>query len=98
MKITNARIKSTSLEIERDNLTFWIWLDYGDMSGQGFGGYKIDGEYCAKVVRGILTTLEIDRWEQLPGMHVRAMSDDGDTVMAIGHFIKDRWFDIRMVE
>ncbi|NIQ78453.1 MAG: hypothetical protein GTN93_10245 [Anaerolineae bacterium] len=82
-----------------------IDLDYGG-SGQGFGGYgfdnpknpgKYDGKrigtaYGCEFIRRLLDTLEVEKWEDLPGTHVRADSEM-TKVYRIGHILKDKWFD-----
>ena len=103
METKNAVIESTMLGIEDHGiLTCFLNLNYGG-SGQGFGGYGLDGFDKAKdkrigtawgmeFVRRVLETMEVDSWEKLSGKHCRVISDNGK-VYKIGHIIKDRWFD-----
>ena len=40
----------------------------------------------------MLETLEVDKWEALPGTPLRVRIDDKGGIEAIGHFLKDQWF------
>lgn len=107
-EIENAKITSTFLGIEDHGIfSFTLMLDYGG-SGQGFGQYCLDtpkknkkGEFekregTAKgcdVLLEILRVLEVDSWEKLKGVHLRAEHDYGK-VYRIGHILKDKWLDI----
>lgn len=86
----NAVVRSTELGGNERGPSFWLHLDYGG-AGQGFGGYRLGGEFTHYVIMGILETLEVDSWEKLKGTPVRAKIEDG-TVVSIGHYLKDQWF------
>ncbi len=98
----NAKITSTMLGIEDHGiLSCMIYLDYGG-SGQGFGGYAMDqwserhgrrigAAYGAEFILRVLHAVGVERWEDLPGKHVRVRSTYSK-VHAIGHIIEDRWF------
>jgi len=101
----NAKIMSTMLGFEDHGIfTCWLYLDYGG-AGQGFGGYSFDtpindengklirigGAYGAEFIRKILKTVGVDKWEQLPGKHIRVESSNTG-VGRIGHIIEDQWF------
>lgn len=101
----NAKIRSTHLGRE-DHGIMTVMLDLEwDSGGQGFGGYALDqwqGErnasgkrvgtaYGMKFIMAILDTLEVERWEKLPGTVCRVRAEHSK-VHAIGHFLKDRWF------
>ena len=101
-QIQNAKIKSTFLGVEDHGiLTFWLYLEF-DGSGQGFGGWALDGrpangygdrvptEGCGAIVAALLNTLGVDSWEKLPGQIVRVRGDHSG-LSAIGHALKDRW-------
>lgn len=47
--------------------------------------------YGMEFIRRILLTVGVDRWEDLPGKHVRVRARQ-DRVLAIGHITEDRWF------
>ena len=100
-KIKNAKIKSVSIFYgDHGILTSFVDLDYGG-SGQGLGGYDLGANFDTKPekatvhlgawVGGILRTLEVDRWEKLPGVACRIKASH-NKVEAIGHLLKDRWF------
>ena len=88
--IENAKITGTELGGDERGPSFWLYLDYGG-SGQGFGGYRLGGEFTHYVIMGILDTLEIARWEDLKGKPCRAKIEDG-TIVSVGHYLKDQWF------
>ena len=102
-EIQNAKITSTMLGVEDHGiLSAWLNLDYGG-SGQGFGGYALDvwdesrqkriGQaYGAEFIRRILEVLEVTKWEKLPGTPCRVRASHSK-VEAIGHYLKDQWFD-----
>jgi len=106
-QIENAKISSTFLGIEDHGIfSFTLMLDYGG-SGQGAGQYCLDapmrnkkGDFVKRVgtAKGcdvlleILRTLEVDSWEKLKGVHLRAEHDYGK-VYRIGHILKNKWLD-----
>lgn len=102
----NARITGTMLGIEDHGiLTCMIYLDYGDSGAQGFGGWSMDytkdgqkgGQmtgFCAKYIRSVLEVVDVGNWEDLKGKNVRARCAGG-RVEAIGHILKDKWFEPR---
>lgn len=102
----NAVIERTLLGYEDHGLlTIFLFFNYGG-SGQGYGGYVLDGkpmephgprvptELPGIAIAGILRALEVDRWEKLVGQHVRVQREDGfnGRVTHVGHFLKDQWF------
>lgn len=92
--IKNAKIDGTELGITDRGESFWIQLDYGDSSHQGFGGYRLGGKFTNYVILGILNAVGADSWEKLKGTPVRAKVEDG-MVRAIGHYLDEKWFDPR---
>jgi len=101
MEISNARIIRTTLE-EKDHgiLTAVLFLDYGDTT-QGFRGHSFDKRDAARgsdtawgieFICHVLEVLEVDSWEKLPGTYCRVRRGF-ITIQAIGHIIKDQWFD-----
>jgi hypothetical protein len=101
----NARIKSTQLRwYDAPVLTVWLHLEYAG-GGQGFGGYALDAAprgrasgakrepstFAGLFIAEVLRTLEVEKWEDLPGTYVRVRHTSG-RVEAIGHIVKDRWF------
>ena len=102
-EIVNAIIKSVSLDdADRGFLTGWVDLDYGD-SGQGFGGYglyypegfkkrRATPNYAGHFIWRVMTVAGVTRWQDVPGKTVRVRIDNG-LAKAIGHIVKDDWFD-----
>jgi len=107
-EIKNAKIKSTMLGYEDHGIfTCSLWLDYGG-SSQCFGGYGFDfydkelkmrtgTAYGLNFIIGILKTLEIRKWEDLIGQNIRVEAED-NSVIRIGHFLKNIWFDPKEVK
>jgi hypothetical protein len=91
----NAKITHAFLGFESHGiLTANLQLDFGH-SSQGFGGYRLDGgqiNACAIFIRGVLSLLECEHWGQLVGKTLR-VKGDGHSIHAIGHIIKDNWFE-----
>lgn len=104
MDVKNAVIESAEIRREdRNILSAWVFLDYGG-TGQGFGGYALylPKSFAHHSVNGpaghfIFRVMEIagvDSWDKLKGRTIRVRSDsDSDQIRAIGHIIKDDWFD-----
>lgn len=100
--IHNARITRTTLGTEPGRpYTWWLHLDYGGLN-QGFGGYGLskynstsdtrEPSICFGIaVMGILETLDVEKWEDLPGKPCRVILKDG-LAHAIGHYLRDQWF------
>ncbi len=45
-------------------------------------------------IRRLLDTLKVEKWEALPGQHVRLRKEsDFGAIEAIGHITSERWFD-----
>lgn len=100
----NGIIKSTFLGVEDHGIfTAFLHIEF-DGSGLGFGGYALDQHfnradksgrigtaYGMEFIRQILSTLEVDSWENLPRKTVRVRRDDGK-IHTIGHIVKNRWF------
>jgi len=102
IEVKNAIITKAMLTIEDHGLlSAWLTLDYGG-SGQGFGGYSL---YLPKSFKHhslmshaghwIFRCIEIsgvERWDQIVGKTVRVRCEH-HKVHAIGHIVKDDWFD-----
>ena len=91
MEIKNAKITGTSLGNDDRGPSFWVFVDY-DAGGQGFGGYKLGGKFTDYVIMGILNAVGVDKWEDLKGKPIRVKGDNSK-IQAIGHYLKDQWFD-----
>lgn len=101
VEIKNAVITKATFDTER-GLSAWLHLDYGG-SGQGFGGYMLYGPKGWKAHEGspniaghfiwrVLEIAGVDDWSKLAGRTIRVKAEHGK-VHAIGHIIKDDWFD-----
>lgn len=104
----NARITSTQFGMEdHDILTFYVMLEWQG-GGQSLGGLQLDS-YDEKTrsrsvghgsglvaMRRILEAVGVRRWEDLPGTLVRVRHHGycSSKPPAIGHIIKDEWFDL----
>lgn len=101
--IENGRIESTSLGTEDHGIfTAYLSLTF-DGSGQAFGGWALDSFDkvrkerigtafgCAWIME-VLRVLEVTKWERLPGTPIRVRRDNS-RVYAIGHYLRDRWFE-----
>lgn len=99
MEIRNAIIKSTSLSsADHGVLSSFIHLDFGG-TGQGFGGYSLYSPEYKEQQTGagifiwrVMEIAGVTEWKNLPGQTVRVKADHSK-VHAIGHIIKDDWFD-----
>lgn len=104
LRVENAVIESTMLGPEDHGILSCFVMVSGDGWGCGFGGYALDRydkvakerrgtAYGLEFIRRILTTLEVERWEKLPGTPLRVETDGiGGGITRIGHFRKNRWF------
>ena len=101
IEVKNAIIKSVRFDTER-GLSAWLDLDYGG-SGQGFGGYLlyvpadwkhhgVGGNYAGHFIWRVLEIAGVDDWSKLAGRSIRVKAECAK-VHAIGHIIKDDWFD-----
>jgi len=101
-RIRNAVIKDTMLGIEDHGVfTASITLDYGGTC-QAFGGYclgyppttevDVPSDAASRFIQRVLEVAGVNEWEKLIGRPIRARSTHSH-VEAIGHFMKEDWFD-----
>jgi hypothetical protein len=105
--VTNAVIESATISVERGFiLTSWVFLDYGDSTHQGFGGYVLGGigdakasqhheqkNLCAEWIAGVMHAAEVENWSALAGRSIRVLRSKGGfggDIIGIGHIVKDQ--------
>lgn len=104
VEIKNAVIKSATITNDDHGLlSAWVHLDFGG-SGQGFGGYVLylpkdfthhapsGPNYAGHFIWRVMQVAGVSEWSQLAGKTVRARQEHSK-VHAIGHIVKDDWFD-----
>jgi hypothetical protein len=105
VRIQNAIIKSARLTTDDHGLlTAWLNLDYGG-SGQGFGGYALylpksyshhadalKYNFAGHFIWRVMEVAGVENWGDLDGKTVRVRQEHSK-VHAIGHIVKDDWFD-----
>jgi len=102
-EIKNAIIESVRLTTsDYGLLSAWLTLGYGG-SGQGFGGYSLylpksfrkatnQYNYAGHFIYRCMEIAGVEEWSDLPGKNIRVKASM-DHIHAIGHIIKDDWFD-----
>ena len=98
MTIKNAVIKETFIGEQSGVLTTWVTVDYGNDDCQGFGGRCLHKEgrtdsYLGDTLWGIMKVVGVGSWNKLLTQPVRVKIDDRGVIIAIGHFLQDKWFD-----
>lgn len=94
-QIVNARIKSATIEMGRGNWTSFLNLEWGS-TGQGYGGYRLHGEWMFRWISQVCATLGVERWSDVEGSLIRIKISGtgmGGQIHAIGHIMEDRWLD-----
>ncbi len=105
--IHNAKILDTFLGIEDHGLFTWaITFSYGDGSVQGSGhrvlamppNYKREewthtSDLAGQTILRVVQALDVESWEKLPGTLCRVRRRPGGDIAAIGHYMRDHWFD-----
>ena len=103
--IENAAIESTMLGVEDHGILTFRLTICGQGWGQRLGGYALDSNRNGVrtgfgpglvAIREILDTLEVGKWESLPGTLIRVRRGLVGTRRppVIGHILKDKWFDL----
>ena len=102
MEIKNAVIESAVIDTgDRNLLTAWLHVDYGGAS-QGFGGFSLylpkdfkhytcKGDFAGHFIFRCMQIAGVERWSDMKGKTIRVQGDHGG-IKAIGHIIKDDWF------
>lgn len=109
-EIENGQIKSTHLgEGGHRIFTFMLDIEFGESSGQGFGGYALDGwqESAQRrvgtaigmdIIKGVMRAVGVEKWEDLKGSYCRVKRDESRMIRAIGHITDNKWFDMRDIK
>ena len=100
----NAVIESATIRNDDHGLlSAWLTLDYGG-SGQGFGGYALylpdqfkhhkpsGPNYAGHFIWRVMEIAGVSEWSKLPGKTIRVRAKHKG-VEAIGHIVKDDWFE-----
>lgn len=88
----NARITKVFVGFDDHGIpTCMLSLDYGG-TGQGFGGYDLRFVGHQMFLFELMKTLEVNDLSQLKNLVVRVILIAG-SINAIGHILKDQWFD-----
>lgn len=87
-EVVNGKISDTALGRLDGRTTMVIYIDFGG-SGCGFG---LHAGFSQEQVTLILDTVGVERWEELKGQYIRALSEGwGGCTLAIGNILKDQW-------
>lgn len=96
----NAMITSVSMmDSEHGSLSAFVHLEFAHGT-QGFGGYplynpsalKNQPNYAGHFIWRVMEVAGVSAWEKAPGNPCRVRLHKGQ-IVAIGHIIKDIWFD-----
>lgn len=102
----NATISDVKICLDRDVfLSVWVFLDYGDCGGQGFGGYVLGGlpdvaagnhatqkNLAGEFLVRCMMAADVLDWKHMVGKTVRVRKEHSK-VHAIGHITKKGlWF------
>jgi hypothetical protein len=97
IEIKNAIIDKVQIFIkDNGNLSIFLDLDYGKCQ-QSFGGYDFQVginlyNYFGHFIWRLMKIVNVSNLDDLVGKPVRVKCDFSQ-VYAIGHFLKDEWFD-----
>jgi hypothetical protein len=97
--IKNAKIDKTKLGFEDGSqwFTCWLYLDYGDSTHQGFGGYGLGPKWGVQFIKELMKTVGVEEWENLVGKYIRVEVAEskrmgfGHEIIKIGHITEDKW-------
>lgn len=103
--VCNAVVKETRVGFEDHGILTALVVLEDALGVQGFGNYAFDwmngNERCystngSHFLRRVLEVAGRDQWGALPGTVVRVRRAGGGPILAIGHAIKEEWFDPRV--
>lgn len=96
----NATVSSVYIGLEGHGiLTLYLSIDYGDSSGQSFGGYGMghSGSLLGVWVDRLLRVFGVEDFAAIKDKPCRVELRDG-RISRIGHFVKEEWFDPSKIE
>lgn len=103
MNIENAIIESSNLYIEDHGILTISLILKLPCGGVSFGGFNLGYSredltkcYCGYWVEKILEVCSVSDWKDLQGKVIRAKFEN-NMIIAIGHPIKDIWFEPRVI-
>ena len=98
--ILNAVITSASIgDDDHGGMSSFVFVEF-EGGGCGFGGYRLfspndsreRGNYSGVWLWRVMQIAGVSSWNMLPGKTIRVKIGP-ETIAAIGHIIKDDWFD-----
>jgi len=87
----NATVTHTDLFLERNMLTFFVYLELEGGSSQPFGGWRLDSDLGGKLIKGLMNALNKERWGHWEDTEVEVMGTP-DKLSAIRLKGSDKWF------
>ena len=95
--VKNAIIKSAQIQENHGCLTVWLHLDCGKTS-QSFGGYALhvpdrNKSFMGHAIWSTMKMCGVRDWVDVPGKAIRVRTDNSGDIIAIGHIIREEWFD-----
>lgn len=99
MEFMNGKIVGTFLGIDRNMLTFFLDIELESGVTVCCGGYRLDAPgkiatYTHEVIKNILNTVGVEKWEDLKGRFVRYVNMDNGTRPIIKNIMNETFFDI----
>lgn len=106
MFVSNAVIDKVTITNDR-GLMAWLMLDYGGTC-QGFGGYILyapegwsaheSPNLAGHFIYRCMEITGVEEWSKMVGKTIRVRRTNeglGGDIIAIGHIVKDDWFNVK---